>query len=618
MYDERPRTESQDTTRNTVFINRPATSNQVMGQTQQTLVPKINNLIQQQQPNIIENEVYANNWLKSNYDEVHGSGPIKIQDIYAEYVKFCCRNSRKNVIANQSFNLLLRKCFPSCIINAYTVEGIVPKLRQQTTVVTANQLVAGQPNQLMSPILKAHLSTPPKANSPMPSTTSGNDGNVQQEQPTTTTTSTLIKSLLANKLRNNQQVVTVPSSTPNMSVNVNKIGATSIGTSSANQIVIQNQSQQQQPQTPNIPNAITTNNFIGAAAPPAGGQQQTVLHHPQQQQQLMLVRTIITMPNGSQAVRLILPSSMLHQRLPVSGVNGMITGAPNNMVQTVATSQPIAVQHSNIVLPQQQPLTPTSVASITTSTAPQSSPATTSEPTKSVPLVAQTPTASSPLLNVLLDKGKLPEQTPTAVVVMKEESNNLVAITATSQNNTASVAPAPTNKIDAKPVIVNQVNNVTPQTTTPLVNGDAKLNDLLAQGNGKRALESVNNEDSEKKLKVESSTALVTTKQTTANQPTNTQNNKDEKQSGENVVSTENKVAQPVTNHVIGNASTVLSSQSVATPLASTSASPVVVPSSPVASRLVQPAAAVVTPVKPQPRSDPAGEYECQWGQCSM
>ncbi|OTF81300.1 hypothetical protein BLA29_003421, partial [Euroglyphus maynei] len=103
------------------------------------------------------------------YEDKASKFSIKINDIYAEYVKHCCRNSRRNVIAAQSFNFLLKRCFPQCQINQQqqTVEGLNLKMTmtmiedQKKPLMTTNTI-----NNQMSPILKAHLSTPPKTQLP--------------------------------------------------------------------------------------------------------------------------------------------------------------------------------------------------------------------------------------------------------------------------------------------------------------------------------------------------------------------------------------------------------------------------------------------------------------------
>ncbi|UXI16063.1 hypothetical protein NH340_JMT02006 [Sarcoptes scabiei] len=377
--------------------------------------------------NTLDNESFALHWLRTNYEE-RSNISIKIADIYAEYVTYCCRNSRRNVIAAQSFNFLLKRCFPTTTINNTLIDGLAIKMQQNQPQLLSvidetggKKLIAisNNTNNQMSPILKAHLSTPPKAPviDPIPKI-------VPTPSNSSQSTSTLIKSLLANKLRNNQQqqqqqqqIQSLPQQTivqtPTI-VNTNQITLASNKNPELVPPISDNINQ-----SPSLPlqqqkNIIIANNpSTSFALTPTLFSNNLIVPSPIQSspanplpgsQQIFLVRTFITGPdqqNNNTPVRLLVPASMLaQQRLPFAPqINGMsnstglinaVTSLPNapNIIQTqrisaspMANSVPVIVSSSNMI----------SSSSATNQTKPSS--------------VAN----SSPLLNVLLDKGKLPD-----------------------------------------------------------------------------------------------------------------------------------------------------------------------------------------------------------------
>lgn len=438
-----------------------------------------------QQSNGIDNETFAINWLRSTYEPIvnlNENPSLKASDVYAEYVKQCCRSSRRNVMAAQSFTQLIKRCFPSSSLtnNQTTIEGIVAK-----TVQNIQNKTNGIPApQLMSPILKAHLSAPPKNSSP-PATsvnTSTNCSNtnlitnttsVQSIASTscltlssnslsipTTNTSTLIKSLLANKLRSNATIAS--STTPTTVIMTNLITTTSPTMNSINNIGLNstvsptvsptksnNLSVKVSPTIKSVPitssSSVNTNNSgisetngesIVTNAPQLPSaititpsvssisltQNNTIIssnatlsgHTVQPQQQFLLVRTIIASPGQQQSgsslttsgtpVRLILPASMLtQQRLNPPTVNGITTSSATLSNVTFSSVNSLTTNNTTTVSSNTSDIFLKTVLSNSNN-----------NPNSVPPLRSNV--KSSPLLNVLLDKGKLPEFSTTTVI----------------------------------------------------------------------------------------------------------------------------------------------------------------------------------------------------------
>lgn len=428
--------------------NVPVVNQAVKGNAKPTILNTlaVSNVTQ----NVLDNESFAISWLRMTYEDAPGCS-FKVSDIYAEYLKHCCRNSRKNVIAAQSFSFLIKRCFPSCNLNANQtiVEGLTVKGAlvanaseiQQRQTSSCGQVVSQHP-QLMSPILKAHLSTPPKNNAlPLPGTPTPNDLN--QATATTTNTSTLIKSLLANKLRNNQQTVSsTPPSSP-IIVNSPKPIPTQVTTqtlgNSSNTVMIANENANikdlnLQKSIVFASNATTTytitpstalaNNIIVSNA---NIQQQP---HLQGTQQILLVRTILGAPGQQNPVRLILPASMItQQRLQAplgTAVNGLIAG--NNVMQTISAP----IMQTQLSVPSSQisaNLVMNNTPTVATSQAVAGSSARNS--------IAN----SSPLLNVLLDKGKLPDFPSQSAAASFASTSSSIANNGMTVNTTSSMSP---------------------------------------------------------------------------------------------------------------------------------------------------------------------------------
>nr|XP_027204337.1 uncharacterized protein LOC113798053 [Dermatophagoides pteronyssinus] len=421
--------------------------------------------------NVLDNESFAINWLRTTYEEKATNFSLKINDIYAEYVKHCCRNSRRNVIAAQSFNFLLKRCFPQCQINQQqqSVEGLNPKITMSIIEDQKKPLMNNTVNNQMSPILKAHLSTPPKAL--LPDGTIINATTPASAAPQTpTNASTLIKSLLANKLRNNQQQQQQQQHQQQMN-NIAAIQQTTTPIASnlapsdvSKPVVNESQPQQQKniiisQNSPATSFALTAPTVFGNnIIVPSSIHQSLPQGSLQGSQQIFLVRTFITgQQNSNTPVRLLLPASMIQQRLPVPqcsaaptgaiNINGLTTGTPlvqtafvaNNSIQT----NPMISQQSSVS--QQHFL----ISQATTSTAGNAVPVIVSTnvtiPSQSrpAPVAATTPIMknssianSSPLLNVLLDKGKLPD--------FPNQRNSSVAPTIASITlNTPNTTPQP-------------------------------------------------------------------------------------------------------------------------------------------------------------------------------
>ena len=548
-------------------------------------------LVQSSSPG--ENEALAVNWLTTNFETVpiNGTkGALILAEIYQEYVKHSVHSGRRNVLQGPSFNSVIRKVFPSALIHETTIEGITLKNSQLVTVtvptvplaavqrqvvgvpaglpvvVNANPIQIDKPavaaaNPLTSPILKAHLSAPPKANLSPTATNSPTvpSGAATNPAPvTTTSTSTLIKSLLANKLQNRtsnavqnitQKLDSVQSSPiapivtpkvpppvlPYVSNNVpdptpvvipnpvlvsgsnNTLTAPVIVAPKSEAVVVSdNPVLQQQPvvvkkvaaqPTPNPgqPNVqpvpvVVPNQDVVASQPPSGVLQQpavggqviaqpavvqqtqqpaSVVHQQpsgqtfmtvtssagqqimistssvstasggqsvlistpgvrpgqpgQPQQQFILVRTVN--PQGGvncSQVRLILPASVLQQQRPLPptfSVNGGTNISTNqNQIVTVSSNQTAAPSPAA----QNQP-NDTLAKAMNSSFGPASAPAAEEEEPKVTPSNVK----SSPLLNVLLDKGKLPTSPPT----QPQQPSVNTAGTAVISNNPISANP---------------------------------------------------------------------------------------------------------------------------------------------------------------------------------
>lgn len=115
--------------------------------------------------------------------------------------------------------MMVKRCFPTCtIVDATHVEGLLQKLSNSNVSTPIKVITSGGTGSgVASPILKAHLSAPPKSNGP-PSTTS-TSGTV------TTSTSTLIKNLLANKLRTGSQGISSSNSSTTTSITFSSLTA---------------------------------------------------------------------------------------------------------------------------------------------------------------------------------------------------------------------------------------------------------------------------------------------------------------------------------------------------------------------------------------------------------
>ncbi len=472
VIDDRPQIQISSTE-----TNSNQSTNSTQGVNSQSAITQLNS---------IDNETFALNWLRATYEPttalVSQSQSLKASDLYADYVKHCCRNSRRNVIAAQSFSQLIKSCFPSCSItnNQTLIEGIVAK--SITTQTKSNQIPSGQ---LMSPILKAHLSAPPKNSNTITITTNtssnsnsnhnNNSTNCNTSSPAlistpnttsipipTTNTSTLIKSLLANKLRSNSTVsttaITTTKSIVNSNINTNStpiitttpsttitslttipLTTTSITTMASNTGTNESNNESVTISSPQLSSAITitpsisltptTTIFTTSNATISG---QSVQQPPQQ---FLLVRTIIASPGQQQSgcsgltttgtpVRLILPASMLtQQRLTNPTVNGIsTTSTPLNNVSISAVNN-----NTNT----------NSVSNLSTNSSSTDLFLKTvlsgSNNSNSVPVTPiRSNVKSSPLLNVLLDKGKLPDFTTSNVLNNQVSGNAFGAVSNTA------------------------------------------------------------------------------------------------------------------------------------------------------------------------------------------
>jgi hypothetical protein len=424
------------------------------------------------QTNASESEAFLMTWLRNTFDLTSGKTGqvISINDMFAAYIKFACNSGRRSVINAQSFSQVILKAFPSVTVNGIQVEGIIPKV---TTVhfvppsvpgssnpgtmsapVSSTpkkaEIIESDKNPLTSPILKAHLSAPPKTSpsgqpSPIPSATTS----LCTTTAGTTPTSSLIKSLLATKLRNNSVNTKLDfgdsSSDPSSPVTTKKEpevkidGQTAVSTVLVNpqpSVTVTTSSGPVFPTTPQkvtLSSVMTHNqNLMITTTPNSGAIPQAVLNSssqpvlistntmsnsgtPGQPQQFILVRMtgaggqqqLVGMPTGG-PVRFILPASALAQQRPV--VNGVV-----NSPQAVVVPTTVAQKISPVITPNNATAVNTHQKASTgggdillkavlgSGIVPQGSEAqSTVTPTKAK---VDDTAKSSPLLNVLLDKG---------------------------------------------------------------------------------------------------------------------------------------------------------------------------------------------------------------------
>lgn len=445
-------------------------------------------------PANLDTDQLAIHWLRQTYDVVNGAvkpQPQKLSDIYEAFVKYCAQLGRKTVVNSVQFATLLKKTFAtSNLINNTHVDGLAFK-RTVAVITTTN---TPKPGQLMSPILKAHLSAPPRGPplSPTAATTA------PSTPATTAATSTLIKSLLASKLRGNAAVTTLAPSIdatqkPTSTLTVpNAIVATksdnvvaAVTTKAMPNAAVENSSvpkptEVRQPIVPKVepkqdpvnasssatmavdmkPSTITLNavapvtSVVGTmpmtvnmanAVTMAGGQQILLSAPPnasgQQPQQYLLVRTIVGgqtqqglvgVPTGSGQIRLILPSNMLTQQRTVTlnptAMNGIANHQPTVAAPVAANPPPAPQPAAPPASTANDILLKAVLGSGITSDAPASPPAT--APRSNVNATVK----SSPLLNVLLDKGKLPENPTITAPAAPTTVASLASIAPTTNN----------------------------------------------------------------------------------------------------------------------------------------------------------------------------------------
>lgn len=368
-----------------------------------------------------DNEVFVVNWLRSTYEASDPKSSIAINDLYAEYVKFSLKNNRRNVVGVPVFSQIVLKTFPRVSLINHRFDGIKCKITTITTTTTVQckvltpqlqqqlqqqqqqsqlqlQQQSQQPSQthtqglLTSPILKAHLSAPPKTSLTTTATTS--------TTPSTPSPSTLIKTLLATKLQSKN---TVGVNSAGKDIDDKEEGSNSNATTVVTTPI-------QLPSAGSVPSSNPQTVLISTPSVTGAGQPT---------QQLILVRTvnhqgnIVGVPSGGQ-VRLILPASVLTQQRPL--LQPTVNGAVNNVTLNHHISQSTAVSISNASQPVISSSPSASLTSINTPTTSTSNDIlmkavlgsgivaeNSNEPAKSSPV------KSSPLLNVLLDKGKLPD-----------------------------------------------------------------------------------------------------------------------------------------------------------------------------------------------------------------
>lgn len=365
-----------------------------------------------------DNEAFVVNWLRSTYEVSDPKSCIGVNDLYAEYVKFSLKNNRRNVVSVPVFSQIVLKTFPRIsLVNNNRFDGIKCKTTAATTTTTIQckvitpQLQSQQQQQqqsqqqqpqtqtqglLTSPILKAHLSAPPKT-SLITSATSSTTVTVTNASPQP---KSLIKTLLATKLQSKNTLVNI----------------TGTGKSDSDE-------KEETSNATTLTNAaVVTAPILSATSVPSSNSSAVLISTPtvtgggQPTQQLILVRTVIGQNNQGNIVgvppgqmRLILPASVLTQQRSL--IQPTVNGAVNNVTLN-HISQSSAVSISNTP----QPVTCSSFSSSTNTPTTSSNDIlmkavlgsgivadNSNEPAKSSPV------KSSPLLNVLLDKGKLPD-----------------------------------------------------------------------------------------------------------------------------------------------------------------------------------------------------------------
>ena len=399
---------------------------------------------------VSDSESFAISWLKGLFESSSRSQSISISEMYTDYIRTSCKNGRKNVVGAQSFSQIIGRTFPSATITSSHVEGLSP--RPLTPRKPQNQAQG----QLTSPILKAHLCAPPKT-SPTPTLSATSlTSSTAASQNCTTTTTTLIKSLLANKLRGNSQTNLLKTESAGEAGSESKAAPVTpadglslhpVSTSAPH--VVSNQSVLTSPQSV----LISTSSASGAGLPGQGPQQ------------FLLVRTIIQPGANQSGMRLILPASVYTPQRPPAPQTVTVNG------NGLAASPPAAGQSNDILLK-------AVLGSGIVSDAAQ--PSNTDSPKNCV--------KSSPLLNVLLDKGKFPESSHSAL------STATTSVTQTQPHDRVYILTTgspikPANHSDSSPLkngIVNDCPNslavpiklkpsatvVNCHTETVLTNGD--------------------------------------------------------------------------------------------------------------------------------------------------
>lgn len=495
-----------------------------------------------------DNEAFVVNWLRNTYDASDCKNYAGVNDLYAEYVKYSLKNNRRNVVGVPIFSQIVLKTFPRVsLINGTRFDGIICKSTPNNTIhckvftshsqqqqqqqatstqtlITSASTSSSSPHGLLtSPILKAHLSAPPKT-SPVATITSTTSSNALTSSPSTTT-STLIKSLLATKLQSKTSV----NSNVNKDSSDDKIDTNTI-TGTLNNTVVS---------TPTIissPTTVSTSNsqavLISTPSVSAAGQPT---------QQLILVRTVIAPSHNNQSggnivgvnpgqVRLILPASAFTQQRPTllqPTVNGTVCNSVNiNQISTSQTSTTLST---------------VSISSPVTSTINTSSTSTSNDILMKAVLGSgisnenskehgKSCVKSSPLLNVLLDKGKLPTSDSQPVSSSftvasalqvnqsqgKQQPSTLAAAAPAPANTTTSCTETPKMFIlatkpsaPANQVINSVVRNGTKEKThenISLTNGDISSdlnsstsnnsNDNQGKINNKRSIDDLNKSSS--------------------------------------------------------------------------------------------------------------------------
>ncbi|RWS15768.1 AT-rich interactive domain-containing protein 2-like protein [Dinothrombium tinctorium] len=398
----------------------------------------------------VDNETFALNWLRSSYEiklaPSKNQQSLRISDMYADYVKYCCRSGRRNVIGAPLFTQIIKRCFPSSIIsqNSY-VEGIASK---------PPSLAPKPQSQLASPILKAHLTNKLRSNTvttststtctkPNNATTSINSnvavsGAVKTSVITCNPSTNLKPSPVAVASNNTMNEIdaktnlltavsssVVPPLTTSNSVSVlvtNGNGQITSATSSS--LTVTSSTNPCLTSIPTAPQSVTGNPvLIGApqvAASTSG---------PQQAQQFLLVRTIFTSPQQQGTpVRLILPATVFNQQRPVLS-NITVNGIAGN-TQTTQTTVSVPTTSSAAVTSTNDILLKAVLGSGIVSEAPSTPPSP----------VRTNAVKSSPLLNVLLDKGKLPDFSTMAATVSQSTVSTNTATTSSLSTSMATVA----------------------------------------------------------------------------------------------------------------------------------------------------------------------------------